>query len=368
MRRKDRDFLYTLIFSLVFSSFFVFPSLALDIPVRVLIYKGKEFCISGRSLSIYTRNNEAPEIKNLSRIIGRLDVLNLVLDVFDDTGNIKRLELNSRTVMEIIGDDISLNGDLYRGGLRIINRNNNILVINILPLEEYLYGVVPSEVPYYWHKEALKAQAVLARTYALKSIMNSVGKDYDLENTENSQVYKGKSGEYSSTTDAVNSTRGEVIYYGNSIANIYFHSTCGGYTESPKNVWNVITPPYLNGVECQYCKDSPWIEWERRIKKEEWDKLIENGNIELEINSSGRLSKLNGIDGTKIRSIFKLPSTFIIGIEVRENEVVIKGRGYGHGVGVCQWGMKKMAELGFSYKDIILYYLPGVTIDAYRGL
>ncbi|MGC8972527.1 MAG: SpoIID/LytB domain-containing protein, partial [bacterium] len=277
-----------------------------------------------------------------------------------------RLNLENRAVIEVIGNDLTVNSITYRGGLRIISRNDDMFIINMLPIEEYLYGVVPAEVPYYWHIEALKAQAVLARTYALKCIINSAGKDYDLENTQNFQVYKGKSGEYSTTTEAVNSTRGEIIFYGDSIANVYFHSTCGGHTESAKNIWNIPNSPYLTGVECPYCNDSPWSEWERSIKREEWDKIIKSSEIEIEYDSSGRILRLNGIDGTKIRSIFNLPSTLIIGIEVRDKEVIIKGKGFGHGVGVCQWGMKKMAELGFSYKDIISYYLPGVTIDAYR--
>lgn len=367
MERRCKNPFYILTLSFVFSLLFVFPSLALDVSVRVLVYKGKEFIISGKILSLYIRSDKIQETKNLCMVTVKLDTASMVLDIIDDFQNTKKLEIDSRSVLEIRGSDISINGTIYRGGFRIINRNNNILVINIIPLEEYLYSVVPSEVPYYWHQEALKAQAVLARTYTLKSIMNSVGKDYDLENTENSQVYKGKSAEYSSTTGAVNSTKGEVIYYENSIANVYFHSTCGGHTGSPKDVWNILVPPYLSGVECQYCKNSPWSEWERRIKKEQWNELIKDDNIELEINSSGRLSRLNGIGGTKIRNIFKLPSTFIVGIEVRENEVIVKGKGYGHGVGVCQWGMKGMAEFGFSYRDIILYYLPGVTVDAYRG-
>lgn len=367
MDRKAKNLVYALILSLVFSFLFVLPSLALDIPVRVLVYRGKEFTISGRILSLYIRGDKIQEVKNLCRVAVKLDTVSIVLDIVDDLQNTEKLEIDYRSILEITGSDISINGIVYRGGFRIINRNNSMLVINIVPLEEYLYGVVPSEMPYYWHQEALKTQAVLARTYTLNRIKSGVGKDYDLENTENSQVYKGKSAEYSSTTDAVNSTKGEVIYYENVIANVYFHSTCGGHTESPKNVWSVKSPPYLNGVECQYCKDSPWAEWERRIKREQWDEFIKDSNIELEINSSGRLSRLNGIEGTKIRSIFKLPSTFIVGIEVRENEVIVKGKGYGHGVGVCQWGTKKMAEVGFSYRDIISYYLPGVTVDAYRG-
>jgi len=341
--------------------------LALDIPVRVLIYKGKEFSISGDTLTLYIRNSEQNRLDGLSRISGKLDGSRLILEISDKNQETKVLTLEDRSVLEITGNNISINGITYRGELRILNRNNNLLGINILPLEEYLYSVVPSEVPFYWPMEALKAQAVLARTYALKSIMSSVGRDYDIEDTQNSQVYRGKSWEYSTTTTAVNSTKGEVVFYGNSIANVYFHSTCGGHTESARNVWNIPALPYLTGLGCPYCEDSPWSRWERVIRREDWDKVIKNSELELEYSPSGRILRLNGIEGTKIRNIFNLPSTSITGIEIRDKEVIVKGKGYGHGVGVCQWGMKRMAELGFSYREIISYYLPGVNIDAYRG-
>lgn len=367
MSREIKKLFYSAIITLTLFSVSRSLASALEVSVRVLLYKGKEFNITGKSLTLYVKNNEQIRLEDLSRITGRLEGSNLILESSNESQKVQMFNLEDRTVIDILGNDINVDNITYRGGLRIVNRNNNILIINILPLEEYLYGVVPAEVPYYWPMEALKAQAVLARTYALKCIINSAGKDYDLENTQNSQVYKGKSGEYSTTTEAVNSTKGEIIFYGNSIANVYFHSTCGGHTESAKNVWNIPNSPYLMGVECQYCNDSPWSEWERSIKREEWDKVIKGNEIEIEYDSSGRILRLNGVDGTRLRSIFNLPSTLVMGIEVRDKEVIIKGKGYGHGVGVCQWGTKKMAELGFSYKDIISYYLPGVTIDAYRG-
>lgn len=337
-----------------------------DLIIRVLIYQGKGFDISGNSLEITVKNEEAFLIDKIDRIKGGVDSSRLDLKLIRGDKS-EEIKLTNNSVIDIRGKDISVNGVSYRGNLRVIFRNSNLLIINILPLEEYLYGVVPAEVPYHWPKEALKAQAVIARTFALKSIENSAGKDYDLDNSQNSQVYRGRSGEYNTTNEAVDITRGEVVLYNGSLANVYFHSTCGGHTESPENVWNVKPLPYLTGVECKYCSESPWANWERTVRREEWDKLIGVGEVNIEYDSSGRILKLNGVNGTTVRNVFNLPSTLIVGIEVREKEVLIKGKGLGHGVGVCQWGMKKMAEDGFSYKDIILYYLPGVTIDAYRG-
>jgi len=339
---------------------------ASELTIRVLIYQGKEFSISGNSLEVSIKNGEQLFIKNSDRVDGRVNSSRLSIKIIEGD-KLNELSLDTSSTIDITGENISVNGNNYRGSLRVIYRSNSVIIVNILPLEEYLYGVVPSEVPYYWSKEALKAQAVLARTFALKNIRNTPGKDYDLDDSQNSQVYRGKSGEYNETNEAVDLTRGEVVLYNNSLASVYFHSTCGGHTELPENVWKVEKFPYLNGVECGYCNDSPWTNWEITVKRDTWEKTMGNGEIDIEYDGSGRILRLNGIDGTRMRSVFNLPSTLIIGIEVEEKDVLIKGKGLGHGVGVCQWGMKKMAELGFSYRDIISYYLPGVTVDAYRG-
>jgi stage II sporulation protein D len=335
--------------------------------VRVLIYSGDNFIINGKPLITNIKGDNPYIFKDVVSIKGKMEsnIVTLIFDFLDMKERV--ISIVPNTVIDISGEDISVNGSSYRGGMRILFRNEKILVVNILPLEDYLYSVVPSEMPYYWPGEALKAQAVLARTYTLKALSRNNKKDYDLTNSADSQVYKGRIEEHQSTNDAVDSTKGEVVLYNNSLAEVFYHSTCGGHTEDAANIWNIDELPYLKGVVCKYCKDSQWESWQRVIKREEWDNLIGGGNISVKYNSTGRIMDINGINGTKIRSTFNLPSTFIVGIEIREDRVIINGKGNGHGVGLCQWGARGMAEAGFNYKEIISYYFPGVNVDAYRG-
>ena len=338
-----------------------------EIYVRVLVYEGDNFSITGKSLTINIKGEKSDAFRDVVSIKSKREtnLLKLELD-FSDIEK-RSIYITQNTTIDIFGEDISVNGNLYRGSIRALVRGDKTLTVNILPLEDYLYGVVPSEMPYYWPMEALKAQAVLARTYTLKALSRNSKKDYDVTSSFDSQMYKGKSSEHQSTNEAVDLTKGEVVLYNNSLAEVFYHSTCGGHTENAMNIWNINDLPYLKGVECNYCVNSQWKSWQRVIKREEWDKVIGDMEISAKYNNTGRLSEINGISGTKLRSILNLPSYFIVGIEVKEDRVIINGKGYGHGVGVCQWGARGMAEKGFNYIEIITYYLPGVAVDAYRG-
>ncbi|MGC8716936.1 MAG: SpoIID/LytB domain-containing protein [bacterium] len=338
-----------------------------QIYVRVLVRSGTEFNIEGRSITVNMKGDTSQIFKDVVSISGKM-VPNGVIFAFNLPDMKERdIVIGLNTAIDVLGEDIYINGNPYRGSVRILFRGEKILVINILPLEDYLYSVVPSEMPYYWPIEALKAQAVLARTYTLKALSRNSKKDYDLTDSIDSQLYKGKTEEHQSTNEAVDATKGEVVLYNNLLAEVFYHSTCGGHTEDATNIWNIEKLPYLKGVECNYCTESQWKSWQRVIKREDWKNLIGDGDMSIRYDSSGRLMYINGISGTKVRDVFHLPSTFIVGIEVKEDRVIINGKGNGHGVGLCQWGARGMAERGFNYKEIIAYYFPGVTVDAYRG-
>jgi stage II sporulation protein D len=359
---------YPIVSLLIILFLFIYPSIgSTEIYVRVLIYEGDNFSITGKSLTINIKGEKSDVARDVASIRVRLEnnLLNLELGFL--TTEKKNIRIEPNITIDILGEDICINENPYRGSIRILVRNNKILVVNIIPLEDYLYGVVPSEMPYYWPIEALKAQAVLARTYTLKALSRNGKKDYDLKSSVDSQVYRGKKGEHQSTNEAVDLTRGEVILYNNSLAEVFYHSTCGGHTEDVTNIWDIDNLPYLKGVECNYCENSQWKNWQRVIKREDWNKVIGNSEISIKYNTTGRLGEINGISGIKLRSIFNLPSTFIVGIDIKEDRVIINGRGYGHGVGLCQWGARGMAENGFNYKEVIVYYFPGVIVDAYRG-
>ena len=139
-------------------------------------------------------------------------------------------------------------GKGYRGGLTLRANNGTMMVINSVPLEDYLYGVVPQEVVPSWPAAALEAQAVAARTYALHTMEQNKGKFYDVSNSTDHQVYSGVSGESQATTNAVNKTKGVVMLYDQRPINALFHSDGGGYTEDSVNVWGSDVP-YLKGVK-----------------------------------------------------------------------------------------------------------------------
>ena len=165
----------------------------------------------------------------------------------------------------------------YRGKLTLnIIEESKLLTINHVELENYLYGVVPNEIPASWGMEALKAQALAARTYAVYNIKPR--QIYDMEDNQNSQVYMGYDYEKQSTTKAVNETVGEMIYYDNELIQAFYHSTSGGSTENSENVW-FENRPYLRGVQDEFSNNSgsPHTTWQTTYYK---DDIIRNLNLD----------------------------------------------------------------------------------------
>jgi stage II sporulation protein D len=253
-------------------------------------------------------------------------------------------------------------------------------VINILDVEAYLYGVVPKEMSPQWHPEALKAQAIAARTYALDQKEKNKDKDYDIIADTTFQVYGGAGAESGRSNQAVDETKGMVLLYDGQLALAYFHANSGGMTEDAKRVWSTDIP-YLKMVRDVYSMKAPNCSWTLslsvdKIRKALSSKGLEIGSIErlvpVEVSPSGRVMKikifhggkeviLNGndfrskIDPTLIKST--LFTIFKQGDEIR-----LEGRGYGHGVGMSQWGANIMAGEGYSYDDILKHYYQGVEI------
>ncbi len=162
----------------------------------------------------------------------------------------------------------------YRGAATALRQNNsNLTIVNLLPTEKYLYGVVPREMPHSWPEEALKAQAVAARGFAVASINKYIDHGFNLCNTVNSQVYGGYEAEQSRTNRAVDLTRGQVITYNGHLAIPYYHSSSGGHTEDSENIWTNAVP-YIRGVQDEYSLNSPHKEWEKALKKSEIESIL----------------------------------------------------------------------------------------------
>ena len=153
---------------------------------------------------------------------------------------------------------LALDGKPYRGKLELVPQGAFLRVVNVVPLENYLQGVVAGEVPFSWPAEVLKAQAVAARSYALANLVK--GKPFDLYSDVRSQVYLGVSGEKSSTTKAVTDTAGEVVLYGGKVATTYYFSTSGGKTASAADVFG-FEVPYLQSRPDPWDKASPYHRW-----------------------------------------------------------------------------------------------------------
>ena len=261
------------------------------------------------------------------------------------------------------GITVSVNRYALSGVIEIKrNARGRYRIINELDLEDYTRSVVGEEMGSKWPIEALKAQAVLARTYAMyrKSCRSAV--DYDLCATVNSQVFSGGAKEKEGPSMAARETAGEILTYDGAPIEAVYHSTCGGLTEDACNVWDW-KYPYLKSRVCNYCGASPYYAWKRRITIPEMDEsLIQAGYLinglksikVLERSVSKRVMKLRligesgsvvmkGADFRKAVGYSKLPSTAFEAHKEGDNFVFI-GKGSGHGVGLCQFGAKGMAE------------------------
>ena len=299
-------------------------------------------------------------------------------------------------------------GKGYRGGLTLRANNGTMMVINSVPLEDYLYGVVPQEVVPSWPAAALEAQAVAARTYALHTMEQNKGKFYDVSNSTDHQVYSGVSGESQATTNAVNKTKGVVMLYDQRPINALFHSDGGGYTEDSVNVWGSDVP-YLKGVKdfSTGTSTSNWTVTTSRqalesklnaaskgvgkLKSIQLTPLGKPGQQTSDRGVSGRIksatfigtSGKTTVDGDALRSILGLKST-LFDFYVNHNPakgtgkayhsftgkndtVYIKGHGWGHGLGMSQWGAAEMAKRANPgdinyYQTILRHYYSGITL------
>jgi stage II sporulation protein D len=276
---------------------------------------------------------------------------------------------------------VYVNNKPYRGLAELSLADKGILVVNQLPLEEYLVGLINCEISSAWPIEAVKAQAVIARTYALNKKKARINSPYHLESSVIDQVYEGCLIEDSRAHRAVSETAGEVLTYGGSIIQAFYHSSCGGSTEASENVWGA-SLPYLKGVECQYCLTSPTgTAWEFKLPLKEIEERLQAAGNKISglydikpgtANSRGRLKDVAllatkgscAISGDQFRKAigYAVIKSTRFTVKNSKNEISFSGSGNGHGVGLCQWGAKQRALDGFDYGEILSYYYPGTEL------
>ena len=275
---------------------------------------------------------------------------------------------------------LRLGGCVYAGSLRIIRAQKRIAVINVVPVEHYLLGVLPSEMPASWPAEALKAQAVAARTYALYHGKARTGMLWDMTSTVEDQVYRGGVAPRS-IVEAVSQTRGEVLMHGGAVIPAFFHSTCGGRTEKPSIALAKPGCDFIGVRTCTFCKDSAHYRWRRwlsakalaarlaglGVKPESpitriavvvpegqpgWDVLIEwqGGRAEVPIVDFRRAVGRMEVKSGRFKC-FPVDDGFFF-----------YGNGLGHGAGMCQYGARGMAKLGKTYQEILRFYYQNTEV------
>jgi len=251
-----------------------------------------------------------------------------------------------------------------------------------LLLEDYIIGTVAAEMPASFDIEALKAQAVCARTYALHKLLEN--KKYpggaNLSDDINScqayiskaefyRLHPGYKDLYKKVMEAVSQTRGEIMIYDDEPIDALYHSTCGGQTESAVNVWGK-NIPYLRSVKCRYCKQSSYYESVQVFSVQDFaTSLGVNSQPQVQVSEntpSGRVKKVKindkELSGEKLRHILGLPSTWC-NIKVNGNQVKIESWGYGHGLGLCQYGANGMALEGKTYHEILEHYYQDIEFS-----
>ena len=267
-----------------------------------------------------------------------------------------------------------------RGPLEIQSLPSGLAVINQIDLETYVAGVVSGEVSPKWPLEALKAQAVAARTYVLYKQVENQQQPFDVFASVLDQVYHGHAARSESVLRAVAETKGHVVTYDGRPIYAAYSSTAAGPTEDALYVW-ALNLPYLKGVNCPFDEQAPRYDWrtsftfeflERQLRKEGYTVGTVATLTPYTFTPSGRVDRvrllhsqgeiiLRGQDLRRIVGYSKIFSTNF-SIESMGAEVVVVGHGAGHAVGMCQWGMREMAELGYDYQSILRHYYPGTTL------
>jgi stage II sporulation protein D len=357
--------------------------------IRVLISKNRNLRIrSDKSIPLIIKGQKFSnkKIKGLT-----VKKENNTTSLFFDKNKQKIYDLKNKVKLVVKSSDgrgIWVGQKRYSGILNLLVLDSEILVINILGIEKYLSSVVGSEMPAKWPLEALKAQAIASRTYALKQKGNPI---YDIDSTQKNQVYNGLESRTYKTVRAVRSTRSLVLTYKNKLINALFHSSSGGMTENSQDVWKN-EYPYLSSVR-DFDRNNPKLQWKKKFSSGELQKLFpEIGGIKkieiLNITNTGRVKNVkifgkygsDQISGVDIRKRMNLKSTFMRFKFIKdkkyisdndnsnnpiEKTLIVFGQGSGHGVGMSQWGARYMASKGQKAERILKHFYKGVRIKPF---
>lgn len=340
--------------------------------VRVLLYLGKKL----------------PKIRFTDKYL----VYNRMDDLIHkgDKGDLKAPAFGLPEFNQIFSNGMAFfQGNRYQGHYFIIKKDGLWHFINEVDLETYLRGVLPFEMDPSWPLEALKAQAVASRSYVLYHMQKKQNSLYHLKSTVQHQVYRGLEGQNERTNQAVKETQGMVLTHGGKIIPAFFHSTSGGVTENGSAVWEKGDFSYTKIVRSNYGIHSPNFAWEFEMDSYMFLQFLQK-KYDLEVITSFHIAKRSASGRAKIIRIvgkkgnqnftkelnanqFRLVmgsrkiKSLLFSLEKKEHEgrsyVVFRGRGFGHGVGMDQWGAFEMAQLGKKSEEILDFYYNQVKIE-----
>jgi stage II sporulation protein D len=278
------------------------------------------------------------------------------------------------------GGLLSVDGLRVRGGVAVHRAPAGLLVVNEVPLEDYVLGTLGREVYPGWDAEALKAQAVVCRTYALYRAARRGAAPWQLEAGTDGQVYGGADAEWPRGRAAVEETRGQWLAYGGEPILAAFHSASGGLTASSEEVWGRPLP-YLVSVAVEGEEESPDTYWRSPVSSTTLTRalaplgvrvgpLVALGVVERSPSGRARTLRVRGRDGEaqiEARALREAVGAQVIRstlFEVREapEGFLFVGSGHGHGVGMSQWGAQVMAQRGAGYRQILASFYPGAEL------
>lgn len=311
-------------------------------------------------------------------------------DVVRVTVNGTGLDVDGRRVsaLRLTSDrPIRLNGREYAGRLDVLrNGDGALVVVNDLPMEEYLVGVIRAESSERWPAEALRAQAIASRTYAAYHRSLNAARPYHIVGSTTHQQFAGRVAPTSPIWSAVQDTAGQVLRWEGELFAAFYHSNSGGFTEDPRTVFAARNMPALRPVVCPLATGSPHFYWALDLRLDDVSDLLRRGNagvgtvrsIEVTertstlratvvtVRGTTGTQRLRGNDFRRLLGYDAVKST-LFAVAVDGEVARFSGRGYGHGVGMCQWGAKGMAEQGASAWEILSFYYPGATLSTLSG-
>ena len=280
---------------------------------------------------------------------------------------------------------LKLNGREYPGALDVLKNGEGLVVVNELPFEDYVAGALQAEASDKWPSEMLKAQAIVVRTYAAYHRQLNAAKPFHILASTANQQYAGRVAEASPIWEAVRDTEGQILLWGGQLFPSFYHTDSGGHTEDPRLVFAARNMPALRAVRSEFSGDSPYFVWNLSIPIGQLSELLRRGGVQvgtvtrlevversrslrvlrLTVHGTRGRGQLSGADFRRIVGYDMLKST-LFAVAVDGQYARFAGRGYGHGVGLDQWGAKAMAEQGYSAGQILEYYYPGSALATLR--